>query len=184
MLSSQRRQRPSPRIIIILLLPHMRNCLIPSLLGNRDCWFFLSGFILVRCVVDRISIPVIHLFRHHFFLVFQVRFLEWLQLFFQVQRGALRLLSEIHMVNWDGVVYLNCLSLVNSRHSWLGSQGQWLIDPAIIIGFWTEVTSWSQLKIWVRLPFPRDFCLFFHFAWFDIRSCIFEDLPFFVTYIT
>ena len=184
MLSSQRRQRPTPRIIIVLLLPRMRNCLIPSFLGNRDCWFFLSGLILVRCVVDRISISVINLFRHHFFLVFQVRFFEWFQLLFQVQRGSLRLLSEIHMVNWDRVVYLNCLSLVNCRHSWLGCQGEWLVDPTIIIGFWTEVTSGSELKIWVRLSFPGDFGLFFHFAWFNVRSCIFEDLSFFVTYIT
>jgi hypothetical protein len=183
-LGPQRRQWPSPRIIIILLLSRMRYCLIPSFLRNCDRWFFMSWLILIRCVVYCISIPVIHLFRHHFFLVFKVRFLEWLQLFFQVQRGALRLLSEIHMINRDGVVYLNCLSPVNSWHSWLWRQGEWLVYPAIVIGFWAEVTSGSELKFWIRLPFPRDFGLFFHFPWFNVRSCIFEDLSFFVTYIT
>lgn len=166
-------ERPPPRVMIWLIF-HVGNglvLLLSTILWDGYRWFLLScrPFILIRGVVDGISISVIRLPSHHFFLILQVRLFERLQFLFQVKGCTLRLLGEIDMVNGDWVVDLDHLALTwrwDLGSYWSGGLRQRLVHSSLVVCFGPEIPSWTHLDLGFRLPLTRDFGLFFHFSRF------------------
>jgi hypothetical protein len=192
LLSSERRQRSAPGVIVIFPVFIVWDCLVGStaVLRYRYGWLVLScrAVVLVRSVVDRIAISALGLVQY-LFLVLEVLLLEGLQLLLEVQGGTLRLLRKVDVVDWNRVVYLDRLVFLGacrdraSAIRWLGCDRHWRVGYTSIDVFRAKDGRGLVNFLLVVVAVARYLALLLHLsALLEKWACVLNRLSFFVTY--
>ena len=156
----------------------------------RNCWSGLHLRILLvprrRVVISTSSIysgvSVVHLSEiqgiltmHQFLLMFHIWFFKGLQLLLKIEASTLTLLSEVYVINWNGVVYLYC-SRILAAFCCLGVQSMaavriwncgvsWLLASG---GAWEVIALKWYAALWCLVTFPL--VVQWKFIWLTRRS--------------